>query len=401
MTYLHFNPKLYFLFILVAFLTSCQKDELLYSDDIDVVLDQTITEASKNESDEIPTNLDPYINWVYHMQGTSGLLESTENSNFVSLYDNALAAILFIQQDNPERAEKIFDFYNVRKETELSANGGFYQSRNTAGEEGERIWMGDHAWLLIALNHYKATYKSNKYQSLGTALDNWLRSMQNEDGSIMGGVNGDGSLIPKVTEGILMAFNAVEGYDDFHKGILRFLNKNRWDSNLGVLISWPENPKYNYAMDLHPLGNGIITDMPDDVLFQANKYLNNQILTVTGEEITGYCFDEDKDVIWLEGTAQMAVAFNGIGRFDKSQELIATLEKTLLNSTIIENAQGIPYASNQGTSYGTGLLWDHADIAPALSSTIWYAFAKLRFNPLHLGRKNNIPNEDKFWIPSI
>lgn len=401
MTYPKLNSKLYFLVILVAFLNSCQKDELLYNDDIEVVLDETITEASKNKSDEIPTNLVPYINWVYKMQGASGLLESTENSNFVSLYDNALAAILFIQQGSPEQAEKIFDFYNARRETELRTNGGFYQSRNTTGEEGERIWIGDNAWLLIALNHYKTTYESSKYQSLSADLENWLRSMQNADGSISGGINTDGSLIPKVTEGILMAFNAVEGYDDFHKGILKFLNNNRWNTNLGLFISWPENPKYNYALDLHPLGNSIIADMSADVLFQANRYLNTQTITVTGEEITGYCFDDDKDVIWLEGTAQMAVAFNGIGRFDKSEELITTLEKTVLNSTIIENAQGIPYVANHGTSYGTSLLWDHADITPALSSTIWYSFAKLRFNPLHLGRKANIPEADKFWIPSI
>jgi len=164
MTYPKLNSKLYFLVLLVAFLNSCQKDELPYNDDIEVVLDETITEASKNKSDEI------------------------------------------------------------------------------------------NAWLLIALNHYKTTYESSKYQSLSADLENWLRSMQNADGSISGGINTDGSLIPKVTEGILMAFNAVEGYDDFHKGILKFLNNNRWNTNLGLFISWPENPKYNYALDLHPLG---------------------------------------------------------------------------------------------------------------------------------------------------
>ena len=398
MNYRHLHFKLNLLLFIVLLFGSCQKDEILYNEDIEVILDETIDEVSKNDLDTKPEDLDAHLNWIYEMQGTSGLLESAENTDFVSLYDNALAAILFIQQGNPERAEKIFDFYNSKKETELITNGGFYQSRNSSGEKGERIWMGDNAWLLIALNHYEATYRSNKYESLSNALDNWLRSMQNEDGSIKGGVNSDGSIIPKVTEGILMAFNAVKGYDDFHKGILNFLHKNRWDNTLGVLTSWPENPQYKYAMDLHPLGNGVFQDMPDDVLFQANRYLNSQNVTVTGEEITGYCFDDDKDVIWLEGTAQMAVAFASIGRFDKSETLIETLEKTLLNSTTVENAQGIPYASNHGTSYGNSMLWDHADIAPALSSTIWYSFAKLGFNPLHLGRKYDIPDGDMFWI---
>jgi len=39
------------------------------------------------------------------MQHTSGLMESAENTNFVSLYDNALAAIFFIQEDEKAKAE--------------------------------------------------------------------------------------------------------------------------------------------------------------------------------------------------------------------------------------------------------------------------------------------------------
>jgi len=332
--------KFYFILILSILFSSCQKDEVVTTDDIVEVLDETIDDMPNNTvSDELTTTA-PHLTWIYSMQGASGLLESAENTDFVSLYDNALAAILFIEQDHPTKAEKIFDFYNSKKETELLANGGFYQSRNSNGEGGERIWMGDNAWLLIALHHYEAKYQSDKYKNLALALSNWLRSMQNEDGSISGGVNSNGSLIPKVTEGILMAFNAVNGYDDFHRGILKFLKTHRWDNNLGILVSWPENPKYTYALDLHPLSHGILTDMQDDVLLQANKYLNNQKFTFTGEEINGYCFDEDKDVIWLEGTAQMAVAFNTIERFDKADALLTTLEKTFLNSSIIANVQG-------------------------------------------------------------
>jgi hypothetical protein len=118
---------------------------------------------------------------------------------------------------------------------------------------------------------------------------------------------------------------------------------------------------------------------------------------MTGEVLSGYCFDEDKDVVWLEGTAQMAVAFKSLGYDSKSTSLLKELEKSFIQGSTIENTKGVPYATNPGTSYGNSILWDHADIAPALSATIWYLFAKEDFNPLQLGKKN-IPKSNKFWI---
>lgn len=341
---------------------------------------------------------DPIKNWVYQMQHTSGLLESAEETNFVSLYDNALAAIFFIHDNQKEKAEGILNFYYSKINEEVLVNGGFYQTRNIDGEEAETLWMGDNAWLLIAINHYSDTYNSSKYDVLGKHLENWLRSLQDKDGGLKGGIRADGTEMPKITEGMLTAFNAVKGYDDFHINILKFLQNERWDAKNMVLMAWPENPKYAYAMDIHSLSSGILPGMSENVLLEANRYLNQQKTQVNGETLTGYSFDEDKDVVWLEGTAQMAVAFQSVGQTEKTAEIINELEKTFIQSTSITNAKGIPYTSNHGTSYGSTVLWDHADIAPALSSTIWYLFAKEHFNPLALGKKSNIPEIQKFWI---
>ncbi len=397
MTSLQKRCKIFIAIISITLLASCQKDDLVLEENIQVVLEEGYGDKAEEDDNNSSFNLESYNNWIFKMQQPSGLLQSTESTDFVSLYDNALAAILFIQENSRQKAERIFDFYVTKLDDELLKNGGFYQSRNAKGEEGERIWMGDNAWLLIALNHYEAKYQSNKYQEMSKGLEHWLRSLQDSDGGIKGGINSNGTEIPKVTEGILMAFNAVKGFDGFHEGILEFLKTNRWDADLHILTAWPENPDYTYAMDLHPLGIGVFEDMPDDILFQANRYLNNQENTLTGEEVLGYCFDDDKDVVWLEGTAQMAVAFNSIARYDLSSKLILELEKTIMQSSAIDNAEGIPYTTNHATTYGATLLWDHTDITSALSSTIWYSFAKANFNPLHLGRKINIPEENKFW----
>jgi hypothetical protein len=388
------KSKIYFAACISALFFSCQKDSIIEEQILDVLIEEDIVNPIEKES---KFSADPVKNWVYQMQHTTGLLESVENTNFVSLYDNALATILFINDNQKNKAEQVLDFYNSKISDELEVNGGFYQTRNTNGEAGERIWMGDNAWLLIAINHYKEQYNSDKYANLAAHLEAWLRSLQIENGALLGGINSNGSNIPLVTEGIITAFNAVPGFDDFHKNILSYIKNERWDSNNNVILSWPENPDYAYAMDLHSLSSTILDGFSENVLEQANRYLTDQEFTLTGEVISGYCFDEDNDVVWLEGTAQMAVAFKAMGNIGRGNELIAEIEKTIIQSTIIENAKGIPYTTNHGTSYGATVLWDHADIAPSLSASIWYLFAKEDFSPLALGLKQNIPTEHQFW----
>lgn len=389
------NSKLYLTVCTVALFLSCQKEEV--TDFVVFDVKQGVP-PDQPETSIVNTLESPLINWVMGMQHASGLLESAVHTNFVSLYDNALAVILFVNENKQGKAEKVLDFYQAKMQEELILNGGFYQFRNTNGNEGERVWMGDNAWLLIAINHYKKTYDSTKYDDMANELNVWLRSLQLENGALQGGINQDGSEIPLVTEGIITAFNAVPGFDDFHVKILDYLKNERWDAENGLFLAWPENPAYAYAMDLHSLSSAILDGNSTNVLIHADRYFTQQELTVNGELITGYCFDQDKDVVWLEGTAQMAVAFAAIGNSGKSEMLIKELEKSFIASTIIENAKGIPYASNHGTSYGNSVLWDHADTTPALSSTIWYLFAKASFNPLQLGNKRNIPNSYKFWL---
>jgi hypothetical protein len=397
--------KKYFLSILISlFLLSCSEDELVENFSI-----ETSTEISEEldnnpidkKEEVILSNTSKTANWISNSQGTNGLLESAEDTNFVSLYDNTLAALVFIQEGKLDQAEHIFDFFQGKIQTELtSGSGGFYQFRDKNGENGSSTWMGDNAWLLIAINHYHEASGNIKYKYLANELENWLRSLQDQDGGLRGGFREDGREIPKISEGIITAFNAVSGYDDFHKNILRFLSQNRWDVENSTIVAWPENERYNFALDLHGLGYGILEDFPSSTLTETERYMNSQISTVSGNEVSGYCFDEDKDVIWLEGTAQMAVAYNLAGNTSKANSILAEIEKTFISSTT-KNSIGIPYTTNHGTNYGSNYLWDHADLTPALSSSAWYLFAKMGFNPLSLGKQKNIPDEDKFWMKAF
>lgn len=387
------------IFPIIGFLFfSCSLDtEEVYEDLI--YIENDLSDLPQNNLEDNFENQSLQISqWIDNMQLANGLLTSSEKTDYVSLYDNALAALAFMAEGEIEKAERVFDYFNERIDSEfVSNNGGFYQLRNSDGSNGRRTWLGDNAWLLIALNNYRQITGNTKYNELSVLLENWIRSLQDEDGGLWGGINEDGTQIHKVTEGLLMAFNAVEGYDDFHKGILNYLKQERWNLTEKLLVAWPENETHYYAMDLHSLGYLIFEEFPEDVLSKAERYKNTQVASFNGEVISGYCFDEDKDVIWLEGTAQMALAFKEANMANEANEFLSQLQKAQMNNSIHENSLGIPYVTNAGTSYGSSLLWEDAPTTPAISSSIWYLFNILSFNPLDLGRQKSIPAEDMFW----
>ncbi|WP_411029916.1 hypothetical protein [Spongiimicrobium sp. 3-5] len=379
-------------------LLSCSKED---SASTSIPENQVLTEQIAGvpaEENKISESTLKTLNWLRHMQMSNGLLESTENSNFVSLYDNSLAALIFISNGEYGKAERIFDFFNTRIEVELlNGTGGFYQFRNKNGENGSRTWIGDNAWLLIALHNYRKITGNEEYDTLIVALENWLRSLQDDDGGLYGGHNADGSKIHKITEGIITTYIAVEGYDDFHKNLLNYLKEQRWDANEKIIVAWPENPSYNNALDLHSLGYQIFNDFPASSLSNADRYLTKQIATVSGEAVNGYCFDQDKDVVWLEGTSQMAMAYRHANMDHAADRLLEEIEKTFIASTLFPYSQGVPYASNHGSTFGSSDLWDHADLTPAVSSCTWYLFARLGFDPFDVLRKKEVLAEDKFW----
>ena len=152
-------------------------------------------------------------------------------------------------------------------------------------------------------------------------------------------------------------------------------------------------------MDLHSLGFMVFEEYPLSTLDAADRYITTQNSTTTGEELWGYCFDEDKDVIWLEGTGQMALAYRHARMNSRADEILYELSKAGMQYIEDGSFHGLAYSSNQGSTYGAVPLWDHADSKTTLSSTIWFLFNILDFNPLVLGQSKNMPDTDKFWIP--
>ena len=326
------------------------------------------------------------VEWVMRMQHPNGLVESASQTNFVSLYDNALAALLFLQTGQPDKARRIFDFFQDRLEMEFEqTGGGFYQFRDTLGTNASRVWMGDNAWLLLALRQHRLSYGSYEYDAMISRLDAWLRSLQDPDGGLQGGRNEDGSAIARVTEGMITAYAAVSGFDEFHRKLLEFLERERWDGAESLLLTERSGGRYDHALDLHTLSVLIWGEAAAPMLETASRFYNVQRHSQTQEEVAGYCFDTDRDVIWLEGSAQMALALQVAGQEGPYRRLLKSLEQSAVPSGLHPELKALPYAANPGSNFGREPLWQHADQKPAMSATVWYLFARNHFNPFNLG----------------
>jgi len=339
--------------------------------------------------------------WIKSLQLANGLVESRKHSNFITVYDNALAALVFSIRGDFSNAEKIFDFFVSRIPNEFQTfPGGFGQFRDRQGiptESKPHRWLGDNAWLLIAIHNYHNLHDSDKYQNLAQLLENWIRSLQDQkDGGVWGGFDKEGGRIDKSTEATIDVFNAVRGYDQFHKKILGFLGQGYWDKDQKLFLSWREHKNYKYALDTHSWGYCAFPRMTRDILKNTDRYLVTKTAVANGEKVTGFCFDTDLDTIWLEGTGQMVVAFQSAGMYAEAKKYLREMNKMILVVSEKSHA-GLPYVTNKGTHYAHGKLWREAETMPSVSSSVWYLFGKMGFDPMEQGRKKKIPSRDRFW----
>jgi hypothetical protein len=103
----------------------------------------------------------------------------------------------------------------------------------------------------------------------------------------------------------------------------------------------------------------------------------------SSDGFTGFDFNNDRDGVWFEGTAQMAVAYALAGQQDDAKRLRALLHLAQQTSPF-GDAQGLSAASHDAVSTGfqapTG---DDFKLFRRLhvGATAWNAFAQLQFDP--------------------
>jgi len=162
----------------------------------------------------------------------------------------------------------------------------------------------------------------------------------------------------------------------------------------------------NYALDTSSwtvlaLGPELkeVLDIADKVA-RTTQYYEFKQTNVEGYDFGGPYWGTpypDKDAVWFEGTAQMVVAFQTVGLKEKANYFLKELEKCLTPSSFHPGTLGLPYASNPGTPPYGG--WQMTNKPLALSSTAWYVFAKLEYNPFNLGGSKTFDSSLFAWPP--
>ena len=342
------------------------------------------------------------ISFLLSQQNALGILPTVEGGNLVSTYDQSLAAIALMAAGEFDVAIEIFDYFESRRVSELESGlGGFYQFRSASGIPSGNRWMGDNAWLLIALRNYQAASTVNMptYSSLIASLESWFLSLEDPvDGGLWGGYKANGDTIHKITEGSIDAFAGLLNtgpYAGLRKSILSHLEQDKWDSSEGNLMAWPSNATYKWALDCYTWAYCAFPEYSTAALTEINKFELTVTSQVTGEQITGYCFDEDLDALWFEGTGQVAVMYWSAGEPAAAKLVLAEMKKGW--STTPNGEAGLAYTANSGTAYGSGPLWTVAPTDPCISSTAWYLMASLRHNPTALSFSTPIEAEMMFW----
>jgi PKD repeat protein len=270
------------------------------------------------------------------------------------------------------------------------ANDTWYEDSVQAG-----TYTGNMAWTGLALLAYYNTTNDPKYLQSAVRLGDWVL------------LNCDDPVHPGFTGGFerwepaqtILTYKSTEHNMDLYalfRQLYAITGDARWsdaagDASTFVLSMWdpvegkfwtgtlPDGVTPNRGfvpMDVQAWAVQSMGDViPRADLLRALDYVETKC-RVDG----GYDFNTDRDGVWPEGTAQMAVSNGLIGRFDRACEIIAYLHS-------IQNADGsMDAASRDGLTTGINL----SDGSPWLyykrahvGATGWLALAETWTNPFY------------------
>jgi hypothetical protein len=324
------------------------------------------------------TNAAKVYEWMLRQQAATGILGNQENEYFSGLYTSAVASICYIHEADIARAERVFSFFNAHLDVAKAPPGGFPQFWD-AGTGQPQLdtdrWIGDNAWLLIALNyHFYATGKDD-FAEMRQIVAEWLISLQDADGGIKSGFNQDGLMYWKSTEGNLDCYAALTEYPRERHKVGQFLREKMWIPGegrfrMGSTVS--ESALDGCSLGIAALG----PDYAGALEYAETAFLCQQRSDATGNIVTGFCDFTTRDRIWLEGTGQMVVAYNAAGRKDSAQQYLRELDKAMMPSSRFAGTIGLPcHTNNPAWSTGSNTIF--------VPSQAWYLFGVWKFNPMN------------------
>jgi len=363
----------------------------------------------KFRSDEIRfllTEIQPFINSDRYIM------------NVCSIYDNALALIAFLARgsnDDLMRAKILADsFVYAQKNDRHYADGrlrnaymsgdlkdhltgkaripGYWDTNDEKWyETNQGTGSGNMAWAMIALLSYYEKMDGDQYLDAIKALGEWIENETRDDRGSGGYTCGYEDREPdpkkftfKSTEhniDIYVAFRRLyerTGEEKWNERALHAKNfvDAMWDANenhfwTGTLDDGVTINKSTIPVDIHAWAV-----MAMNSYNSALSWVENNIYTEDCG-FKGFDFNNDRDGVWFEGTAQMAIAYQIDSELTKSDIYIDELRKAQTDANN-SNGKGIVAACHDGVTTGFGSKY-YSRLHTGASA--WYIFAEKKYNP--------------------
>lgn len=399
-------------------LISLQQKESEITEDL-LLLDKKKTDLEK-------ANFLMMYQWLkVHQNPRTGLILSYEGDqalkNWAFLYDQALAAIAYVNFSDFERARKIFDFFKFKAK---KVEGGFlnaYYSKD--GQPAEYvIHSGPNIWLGMALLHYTNKTEDQSYLSLVKSIADWVINLQRQDKDA--GIRGGPKIYWYSTE------HNLDAYALFNM-LYKIIKEERFNQAAQDTLNWLQMHIYDrpdipiirgkgdstiatdtYAWSIAAIGPEKLQQLglnPDKIVEFAEKtcLVESEYVRASGErlKIKGFDFAPARHVsrggvISSEWTAQMILAYKLMARYYnkkdmlvkahhyemKADKYLSQLCRLIISSpSPVGLGEGcLPYASQDFVDTGHGWTTPKGKCTGSVAATAYTLFAYYGRNPLEL-----------------
>jgi hypothetical protein len=205
-------------------------------------------------------------------------------------------------------------------------------------------------------------------------IGEWLVSLQNADGGIKAGFNKAGPMLHYSTEGNLDCAAALIDFPEAKAKVTQFLERDMYVAEGKYFKTGSTVPEP--ALDTCAWAVLALGEKYGHVLKIAEQRFERDAKAEgSGKTLHGFSDFVDKQRIWLEGTGEIATAYNVAKRPADAKRYVAELEKAMVPSTAHAGTVGIPCSTSDPA-------WKGATTLPFTPSQAWYLCAVWNFNPM-------------------
>jgi hypothetical protein len=346
-------------------------------------------------------------------------------NNVAASYDNALALIAFSLSNDPDhlkRAKMLADAFVQAINNDRDFTDGRVRNDYRAGDlfdpytgkallpgwwsTTQQKWLedkdfvgtkvGDAAWVALALLRYYRVSGDAKYLTAAESIGNWIINNTWNDAGIPGFTGGyygwpDGTHGWYPWESVEHNLDCWRIFDRLDQATsdskwqsaalhAKQFAQNMWNDADGFFEVGTNDDKTTINASLKVLDAnswGIQAFFPSLATYsRAAAWVEANCATSNGG-FDGFDYNDDRDGVWLEGTAQMCVSYMALGHFTKASHYAAQLRAAQESAT---NADGLGIVAATKNSLTTGQDWTYYNRLH-VGATAWAIFAQTGYDP--------------------